>query len=205
MHWKNTIRFWFLLLIIPLVFPETGLASTIRYKEQFWRMYHQQLYMYPLDIAENIHWLETALRMDFANPLWAIARIENEREWEKYRNLFLSHISVKLVELYLQWGNEHYKHRAYFYNAPWKQENLESLSKAESLFEFALVYWEDAKEYAEAAQQFSWINLEEIQNWEDEAYRIQTGQLDYEAIINRHLTRLNETRRTFEEMDSSTY
>ncbi len=79
-------------------------AYRLIYREQLYQLHHRQLYNYPLDIAENIHWLETALRADFANPLNALAHIENETEWEKYRQLFTMHLHLKLTELYLLWA-----------------------------------------------------------------------------------------------------
>lgn len=161
--------------------------------------------MYPLDIAENIYWLEEALRADFANPLYALARIENTREWEKYRALFTMHINLKLIDLYLLWGSKYMKFEAYFYNYPWKEQNLESLKKAETLFSYAFVYWEEAKKYADAAGDFPWLYLTDLNNWEDELYRIQTGELDYERIINRHLDKLFEVRAAFEAMGPGTY
>ena len=52
---------------------------------------------------------------------------------------------------------------------------------------------------------FRWIHLEEIQYWEDEAFRIETGDLDYKDIIEAHLARLNRVRDEFEAMDYDTY
>jgi len=180
-------------------------SYTIEYREQLYKLNHRHLYMYPLDIAENIHWLETALRADFANPLNALATIKNPVEWEKYRNLFTMHINLKLVELYLLWGTKYNKFEAYFFNAPFKRQNLESLEKAESLFRYALVYWQEAKNYAKKAAVQRWINLQEIQYWEDEMQRIESAELDYEKIIARHLGNLEEVRAAFKAMDDSTY
>ena len=49
------------------------------------------------------------------------------------------------------------------------------------------------------------IHIEEIQNWEDEHYRIEKGELDYEDIITSHLMRLEKVRQYFENMDENTY
>ncbi|MDR0708797.1 MAG: hypothetical protein LBF77_01880, partial [Spirochaetaceae bacterium] len=67
-------------------------AYLVTYKEQFYRLYHLHYIQYPDDSMENIYWLERAARADFANPLYAFARIENETQWEKYRYLFMMHI-----------------------------------------------------------------------------------------------------------------
>lgn len=194
--------------LLVLLAGSTALPSsaiTYRFREQYWQLYHRQLYERPLDIAENIHWLEQALRADFANPLYALSRIENDRQWEKYRALFTMHLNLKLVEQYLLWGAEHMKFDAYFFNYPWRRQNLESLEKAETLFNYALVYWQEAKKYSDAATGFPWLYLTDVQFWEDEHFRIQTGQLDYQTIIAGHLDRLERVRGDFLAMDESTY
>ncbi len=180
-------------------------AYRLIYREQLYQLHHRQLYNYPLDIAENIHWLETALRADFANPLNALAHIENETEWEKYRQLFTMHLHLKLTELYLLWATGYYKFDAYFYNYPWKPQNLESLDKSEVLLTSALVYWDEALRYSNEASRHRWIYLNEIQFWEDENYRIQNDELNYRHIIEKHLSRLQDVRREFQAMDNTSY
>ena len=194
-----------LLLLFLLTLMQPVFGYRLIYREQLYELHHQQLYNYPLDIAENIHWLETALRADFANPLYALARIENEREWAKYRELFTLHLNLKLSELYLRWARGYYKFDAYFYNYPWKQQNLDSLEKSERLLKLALTYWDEALNYAKRAGNYPWTYLEEQQFWEDELFRIQQDELNYERIINKHLDRLYEVRATFEAMDDETY
>ena len=171
----------------------------VTYKEQFYRLYHLHHIQYPNDTMENIWYLEMAMKADFANPLHALALIENETEWEKYRYLFNMHINLKMIEQYLFLGNKYNKRKAYFYNAPWKKQNLESLDIAESCYRAALYYWEPAKEWAVKAQnrRFRWINLVRVQNWEDEAHRIETGALDYNKIITRELNSIQKVREQF--------
>jgi hypothetical protein len=156
---------------------------------------------------ENIYWLERAAKADFANPLYALALIENETQWEKYRSLFMMHINLKLIEQYLYLGNKWNKRNAYFYNAPWKKQNLESLETAEKCFRTALYYWKDAREWAEKSldRRFRWINLKNVQFWEDEAGKIEDGGLNYEKIINRELALLQSVREKFQAMDENTY
>jgi hypothetical protein len=182
-------------------------AYLVQYKEQYYRLYHLHYIQYPDDTMENIYWLEKALAADFANPLYALALIEEEVQWEKYRSLFMMHINLKLIEQYLFLGNKWNKRNAYFYNAPWKEENLESLKTAETCFRTALYYWKDAALWAEKARErrFRWINLERVQFWEDEAGRIEDKSLDYERIINRELDLLRKVREKFEAMDENTY
>jgi hypothetical protein len=153
---------------------------------------------------ENIYYLEQALKSDFANPLYALAEIENEEQWAQYRILFKMHVNLRLVELYLTLGSKYDKMTAYFYNAPWKEQNLESLDLAEQAYDVALLYWREARSWA---AELPWLyhNLEEIQIWEDERTRIWNGDLDYGEIINTHLTRLQRVRQQFLNMDQNTY
>jgi len=190
------------LAVIP-VMPAYGYRLT--YREQLYELYHRQFTMYPERIAENVYWLEQALRSDFANPLNALAHIENDREWEWYRYLFTMHINLRLVDLYLLWGAQYMKFEAYFYNAPWQRENLASLDRAEALFRYARRYWEDAQHWSQQAAPFRFVHLEEIQYWEDEHHRIRTGDLDYGRIIDRHLDHVAEVRAAFAAMDEDTY
>lgn len=198
-------RRWLPALLLLLLLTPSLEAYRLRYKEQLYELYHVHLYQYPERIKENIYWLEQVQEADFANPLNALARIENEREWEWYRYLFSMHVNLKLTELYLRWGSKYNKFEAYFFNYPFKDENLESLEIAESLFEEARYYWREAQRWSESAAAFTWLHLEEIQNWEDEHHRILTEDLDYGAIIDRHLDRLRRVRAAFEAMDETTY
>ncbi|TFH05351.1 MAG: hypothetical protein E4H09_02150 [Spirochaetales bacterium] len=193
------------LVVIFGAAPESAHAYRLTYKEQIYDLVHQQLSMRPENYAENIGWLELALKADFANPLYARAEIANAREWELYRDLFWMHLNLALVDQYLGWASDYFKFVAYFYNYPWRDDNLESLVRAESLFGIALYYWDEAVRWSAEASRFPWMSPEEIQYWEDQSYRIQTGELDYKAIIGRHMTKLQEVREAFQKMDSTTY
>jgi hypothetical protein len=176
----------------------------VLYAEQYYKLYHQHFYQYPEDTLENIHYLEAALKADFANPLYALARIEDRLQWAQYRSLFKMHANLKLVELYLTLGSKYDKMNAYFYNAPWKRQNLESLEQAESAYRLALGYWRESLSWAASVPRLR-FNLEEIQRWEDEWKRIVVGDLDYQQIVEGHLRRLARVRAEFQAMDSSTY
>jgi hypothetical protein len=179
-------------------------AYRITYAEQFYKLFHEQLTMSTDDIMENIVWLEQALAADFANPLYALARIENGREWQQYRSLFKMHVNLKLVELHLKLASLYDKRVAYFYNAPWKEQNLASLDTAEGLYRKGLYYWQEALSWARKVRPYG-INLEDIQEWEDEASRIRTGDLDYTRIIAEQLARVDRVRAAFRAMGPGTY
>jgi hypothetical protein len=193
-------------LFFSLSAPPLG-AYFVTYKEQYYRLYHIHLNQYPNNIMENIYWLEQATKADFCNPLFALALIENEVQWEKYRYLFNMHINLKLVEQYLSLGSKWNKRRAYFYNAPWKEQNLESLETAETCFRTALYYWQEAETWAEKVREgrFKYINLVRVQNWEDEVFRMESGDLDYGKTIARELQMLQNVRERFQAMDEHTY
>jgi hypothetical protein len=193
-----------LLLLVLILSSSDAAAYRVLYAEQYYRLYHLHFYQYPDDTMENIYYLEQALKADFANPLYALARIENKQQWAQYRLLFKLHVNLKLAELYLTLGSKYDKMVAYFYNAPWKEQNLDSLNRAEQAYRVATGYWREALGLAVQAQRLS-SNLEEIQKWEDEWKRILVGDLDYQEIITGHLARLERIRRELQAMDAQTY
>lgn len=180
-------------------------AYPVYFKEQYFRLYHTHYIQYPDDTIENIYWLEQARKAEFCNPLYALAKIDDKRQWERYRYLLDMHIDLKLIEQHLLLGSKFDKRVAYFFNAPWKRENLEGLKTAETAYRTALVYWKTAKDLALKAESIKWIHLPEVQFWEDESYRIASGELDYERIISREIERLQSVRARFEAMDEATY
>jgi len=196
-----------LVLLLLLASSGTAFAYTVQYKEQFFKLYHTHYNQYPDDVMENIYWLECAVNADFANPLYALGKIENKQDWEKYRYLFMMHVNLKLTEQHLRLGSKWDKQVAYFYNAPWKKQNLESLENARTCYNAALVYWNEAKIWAEKAnaREFRFLFLTDLQSWEDERERIATGSFDYSRTIGRELARLEKVRRDFLAMDENTY
>jgi len=191
-------------LSILLVSSPSVYGYKIMYAEQFYRLFHVHYYQYPERIAENVSYLQLALSSDFANPLYALAKIPDAKHWERYRYLFSMHVNLKLVEQHLVWGGKYQKMTAYFYNAPWKEDNLESLDRAEELFKYALRYWEEAKKWSAKAAPLKY-HMEEIQFWEDEILRIETKDLDYEDIIKEHLAKIEKVRSDFLAMAATTY
>jgi hypothetical protein len=180
-------------------------AYPVYYKEQYYRLYHQHYAASPDDAIENIYWLERAKKADFCNPLYALAKIEDKRHWERYRYLLDMHLDLKLIEQHLALGAQFDKRVAYFYNAPWREQNLESLKTAEAAYTTALAYWSEAKGLAKKAMAMRWVVLDDAETWTSEAFRIDSGDLDYAAIIGKQLERLRKVRADFEKMDSSTY
>ena len=175
----------------------------VKYKEDYYRLYHIHYAQFPDDCIENIYWLEQAVKADFCNPLYAPVKINDEADWEKYRYLFMMHINLKLIEQHMRLGRTYDKQVAHFYDAPWKDVYIENLNKAKSCYEAGLYYWREAKLWAEKTNvgKFKFLFLTDIQNWEDERERIGNGKLDYEKILNRELERVNNVIEELEAME----
>lgn len=196
-------------LIIILLFLVISLSQLWSYKllyaEQYYKLYHQNLYQYSEDFNGNIWYLERALTRPFVNPLNALAQIKDQNVWERYRYLFYMHVNLKMVEQYRHLGSKYDKRVAYFFNEPWKDQNLKSLEIAESYYKAAEYYWDEALTWLEKLNTVDYFFLSDVQNWEDERFRIITGDLDYEEIIGMDLKRLKSVRADFLAMDENTY
>lgn len=200
---KILIIFNFLVLFfIPL---QNADAYMVKYKEDWYKLFHVHYQQYPDDCMENIYWLEKAVEADFCNPLYADAKITTEKEWEKYRYLFQMHINLKLIEQHLRLGRVYDKKCIYFYDAPWKEEYLSNMEKALSCYKAGLYYWKEAKIWYEKANAptFRFLYIEDLQFWEDERERIFTGELNYEKTINREVERLEKNISELKAMDEN--
>ena len=182
-------------------------AYMVKYKEDFYRLYHVHYQQYPDDCMENIYWLEKAAQADFCNPLYAHTKIENKKQWEKYRYLFQMHINLKLIEQHLRLGRIYDKKAAYFYDAPWKDEYLRNLEKTLACYNAGFYYWQEARLWAEKAgvKEFQFLTLTGVQFWEDELERIKTGELDYSVMLNREVKRVEAVRNSLLAMESKSY
>lgn len=198
-----------LILIVMLfaVSPRFSDAYSVKYKEDWYRLYHIHYQQNPDDCMENIYWLEKATKADFCNPLYANAKIETEKQWEKYRYIFQMHINLKLIEQHMRLGRIYDKKTAYFYDAPWKDEYLRNLENTLACYNAGLYYWEEASRWAEKAntKEFDFLFITDLQGFEDERERIKTGELDYKKILEREIKRVESVRDAFLAMDSKNY
>ncbi|MBQ9239604.1 MAG: hypothetical protein IJ191_09905 [Treponema sp.] len=197
----------FCAVVCGLFMPYRSSAYLVKYKEDFYRLYHVHYQQYPDDCMENIYWLEKAVQADFANPLYADIKITSEKQWEKYRYLYQMHLNLKLIEQHLRLGRIYDKQVAYFYDAPWKDEYIRDLEKAISCYRAGLYYWQEAELWAEKANapSFNFLHLTELHFWEDERERIKTGELNYDRMLRREITRVENVKARFEQMDSYRY
>ena len=130
---SKVLKTLILIFVISFIPSSNMSAYMCKYKEDFYKLYHIHYQQYPDDCMENIYWLEQAVRADFANPLYAKAKITSEDQYEKYRYLFMMHLNLKLIEQHLRLGRIYDKKALYFYDAPWKDEYLANLKKNKSL------------------------------------------------------------------------
>ena len=194
-----------LTVLIFAVFLTTLPAYMVKYKEDYYKLYHVHYQQLPDDCIENIYWLEKAAQADFCNPQFTGKKITTETEWEKYRYLFQMHINLKLIEQHLRLGRIYDKKVAYFYDAPWKEEYLNNIEKALSCYEAGFYYWQEAKLWYEKANEskFNFLFITDCQSWEDERERIKTGDLNYEKMLNREIERLKKVKADLEAMDKT--
>ena len=204
---KHCLQVLILLTVCAGINTQTAHAYVAKYKEDYYRLYHIHYQQLPDDCIENIYWLEKAVNADFCNPQYAMATIQNENQWEKYRALFMMHVNLKLIEQYLRLGRIYDKDVAYFYDAPWKDEYVRDLQKALSCYEAGYYYWEEAKLWAEKANvtKFYFLFITDQQAWEDERERIVTGI--FFLMIRRppRSTRVKSVMETFLAMEDETY
>ena len=204
---KRLFKICLFSFIFAFFLPQDLNAYMVKYKEDFYKLYHVHYQQYTDDCIENIYWLEKAVEADFCNPLYAMAKIETEKQWEKYRYLFQMHVNLKLIEQHLRLGRIYDKKCVYFYDAPWKDEYLNNLEKTLSCYEAGLYYWQEAKLWFEKANasSFNFLFITELQNWEDERERIKTGELNYEKMLNREIERVKKAIDELLAMKSKSY
>lgn len=204
---KKLFKICLFSFVFAFFLPQDLNAYMVKYKEDFYKLYHVHYQQYPDDCIENIYWLEKAVEADFCNPLYAMAKIETEKQWEKYRYLFQMHVNLKLIEQHLRLGRIYDKKCVYFYDAPWKDEYLNNLEKTLSCYEAGLYYWQEAKLWFEKANasSFNFLFITELQNWEDERERIKSGELNYEKMLNREIERVKKAIDELLAMKSKSY
>ena len=199
---KFVLVFLFSVLFFSLPI-ESANAYYVTYKEEWYRLYHVHYQQYPDDCMENIYWLEKAAAADFCNPQFIGFKITNEKEWEKYRYLFQMHINLKLIEQHLRLGRTYDKKAVYFYDAPYKKEYLEQLEIALSCYKTGLYYWQEAKLWCEKANgpSFNFLYITDRQYWEDERERMTTGELNYEKMLKREISRVEKNIEQLNQME----
>lgn len=185
-----------LMLLFPLLSPTAVHARRLYYAEEFY-LYVINLYPVNQSLERNIRFMQWALVAPFDNPVRSLTTIENENDWARYKTLFKLHVNLLIIDSYLQLGRRFDKEHLFFFNLWYAKELHESFLIARYYYETALLYWNEAQYYARAAD-----GLEGrigIDDWEDDLFLIQGGELDYSRIIAEHLARLDSKIRSVEE------
>jgi hypothetical protein len=133
--------------------------------------------------------MQWALEAPFDNQVRSLARIETENDWFRYKELFRMHVNLLIIDSYLQLARRFDKEHVYFFNLWYAEELKESFAIARYYYEVALIYWDEVKRHAEAADGIP--GRIDLDHWEDELYVIQTGELDYGMIIEGHMQKLD--------------
>ncbi len=175
------------------------LHQKIHYKEDFFRLYNQWLYSELDSVSRNIFFLELAYSVPFDHPIKALTPITNDVQYERYRNLLMTHICTLLTQEYINYGYMYMKEHIYFFNSDFKDEYLEGYDIAEFYFNQAKKYWDQAIQYGQAADNINGFRTD-LEAMEDEIYRMKTGNLNYYKVIDNLMMRINRNRSEIESL-----
>jgi hypothetical protein len=134
--------------------------------------------------------LKTALNSNFRHPSNALVKVETEEEYLKYRKLMFMHINIMIMRNYLKIGARYDKKNIKFHDVTFAQDIHDSLDIARSFYQEAIPYWEEAKRHANESSRIKITT--KLSNIESERFRIITGDLDFNKIINSHITGVNK-------------
>jgi len=167
------------------------------YLEDYYQLYGMKQYYNVNSLRMNIARLKAALNSKFRHPSQALAEVKTSEEYYKYRNLMYMHINLLIMRNYMRLASRYDKQKLYFYNMDYAQEISESLDIAESLYREAIPYWNVAKQHADTA---STVRITtDLGKMESERYSIIHGELNFQKIIDDHLSRLNKKKNTLSE------
>ena len=175
------------------------LPRKLRYKEDFFRLYNRWLYADEDSISRNIFYLELAFAMPFDHPIKALVPITSKRQYQKYKDLLMMQISMLLTKQYLILGNYYMKEKIYFFNREFFKDYLLGFDVAELRYKEGLDYWHYALKYAKKADAIRGVHMD-LRFWgknfdyEDLLYKIKTGKIDYNKVIQQRLARVRKNR-----------
>ena len=162
--------------------------------EDFFLLYSLRAHYGEEELRRNIFFLKVALEKRFRHPSQALCKIETKEQYHKYRLLIHMHINLKIMRSYMRIGSQFDKRHLYFYNLDFADELKESFAIAEGFYKESIGYWKKAKKLALEAGQYDFeIDMGPL---ESIRYEIETGEIDFDYIIARHLSRLAEKQKT---------
>ncbi len=168
-----------------------------KFLEDFYELYGLRLHYNENDLRKDIYFLKIGLKSRFRHPRNALCRITDEETYYKYRLLLTMHLNLQIMRSYMRIASQYDKRHLYFYNLDFAHELKNSFTKSKEIYKEALIYWNIAKENALKADSLK-RDLD-LGTMETERYEISIGKLDFEHIIQDHLTRLDRKLLTVNE------
>jgi hypothetical protein len=183
------------LIMVIITAPVIAHARRLYYAEEFY-LYVMNLHQVNPSLERNIRFMQWALEAPFDNPVRSLALIKTENDFKRYKTLFKLHVNLLIIDSYLQLARRFDKEHIYFFNLWYAKELKESFTIARYYYETALVYWDEVEKFAALASEIP--GAIDIDQWEDDLWLIQNGELDYKSIIDEHLDKLNSKLATVE-------
>ena len=165
----------------------------LKTKEDFLKIYNQWLYSDLDSTSRNIYFLELAYVAGYNHPIQALTTITNEIQFDRYKYLLQMHICTLLTQEYINYGYFFVKEHVYFYNQEFKTNYLNGYDVAEFYFNGARKYWNEAVSNAQFADSIKGWRTD-LNYYEDEIYRIKTGDLNYYKVLDNLMVRVNNNR-----------
>lgn len=156
--------------------------------EDFYELYGLPHHYNVPDLKESIYFLVQAMTHRFRHPRNALCTIENEQQYHKYRLLMFMHVNMLVMRMYLRLGSMYDKRHLYFHDLDVADDLEISFLIARTYYHEARTYWEQAVQYANQASEYP-FELG-ITGHENEMFLINSGRLNYDRIIDRHMYQL---------------
>jgi len=181
------------LFLLCIAFPTTSSARRLYYAEEFY-LYVMNLYQVNPSLERNIRFMQWALKAPFDNPVRSLAKIETKTDFLRYQQLFKMHVNLLIIDSYLQIARRFDKEHVYFFNLQYAEHLKKSFGIAHYFYEISFNYWDETLKYANETEKYP--GRIGVDGWEDELFLIQNGMLDYHAIIDGHLEKLESRMQT---------
>lgn len=168
-----------------------------RFLEDYYELYGLKLHYNENELRKDIYFLKIGLEQRFRHPNNALCRIKDEKTYYKYRLLVTMHLNLQIMRSYMRIASQYDKRHVYFQNLDFAHDLKKSFNLAEGFYKEAIPYWKKAEGYAKKADEIKEeVDLGTI---ESERFEIATGKLNFEKIINDHLSRLEKKQKQVEE------
>ena len=176
----------------------------LRYVEEFYALFAQNHMPATDSIERNIWFLQLALNLPYKHPSYALCVIRTEAEHEQYKRLLRSRIAFLLAQSFMQLGYRYDKEEIYFFNHKYAKELNEGFEIARYYYREAIVYWDEARRVASEVYRKRSVRLQGalMEAIQDEARRIQAGDINYRKNIDFRLKELDRKQRLLAQGES---